>query len=246
MPCVCMPGKIRKSWLAWLVLVLNPFLVTSAHAQRYRNNARAGSDIIMEEVRWPFWPQRTYFALWSYNPFPQGGYTYGGVAISGPGAQASREAYDKVRPAQVWTFWDSPAYKGVRPRFVSIGESFVGASGSGEGSCAGISGGFPMMKVNRWYRMVMRTWPDDATPDTIGYNGWWLKDVADDRWHLIGVVSIPTKLTGLSGQSSFVETLGGDKYCHFDQRRCTIISKAGGIRPTPSSSRSRSPTTHTT
>jgi len=205
-------------WLMGLVLILNGVFIAAAHAQWYRNNARQGSDIIMEEVRWPFWPQPTYFALWNYNPFPEGGYTYGGVAIHGPGTNATQEAYDKYKPAQVWTFWDSPAYKGVRPRFVGIGDTFVGAPGSGEGSCAGVSGWFPMMQINHWYRMVMRAWPDDEAPDTQGYNGWWFKDVASNQWYLVAVVSIPTKVKGLSGQSSFVETLGGDKYDVFDQR----------------------------
>jgi hypothetical protein len=39
-----------------------------------------GADIIVADLRWPFWSHGTYYALWNSSTVPEGGYYYGGVA----------------------------------------------------------------------------------------------------------------------------------------------------------------------
>jgi hypothetical protein len=71
---------------------------------------------------------------------------------------------------------------------------------AGEGTEAGIhSGNLPFLKPQQWYRQVMRSWPDPNTPESRGYLGWWMESVASNQWYLVGVVSVPVKVTGLRG-----------------------------------------------
>ena len=79
------------SWLfAAAVAALLP--LGKADATWYSANSEIGSDILMVEVRWPYWCVGTYFALWNSSPYPQGGYFYGGVAVYGKGEQADLTA----------------------------------------------------------------------------------------------------------------------------------------------------------
>jgi photosystem II stability/assembly factor-like uncharacterized protein len=163
----------------------------------------------MVEVRWPYWCVGTYFALWNSSPYPQGGYFYGGIAVYGKGEHATPAETEATLRHEVWSFWPSAAYKGERTWIEAVGNPFNGGSMSGEGTEAGIhSGILPFLEPQQWYRQVLRTWPDPHTPETRGYIGWWMEEVASGKWRLVGVVSFPVKVTGLSGNSSFVEATG--------------------------------------
>lgn len=54
--------------------------LTPIHATWYRENIEDGADIIMMDLRWPFWPSGSYFANWnsSFNPKPNNLSFYGG------------------------------------------------------------------------------------------------------------------------------------------------------------------------
>lgn len=174
----------------------------------------------MVEVRWPYWCVGTYFALWNSSPFPQGGYFYGGIAVYGKGDKATPAETEASLRHEVWSFWASDAYKGERTRIEAVGNPFGGESMSGEGTEAGIhSGNLPFLKPQQWYRQVMRAWPDPNTPETRGYLGWWMESLASHRWYLVGVVSVPVKVTGLRGNASFVEATGGTGPRVIDRRR---------------------------
>ena len=200
--------KWNVKWLCALVVgTVLPLGV--ANATWYGANSELGSDILMLEVRWPYWCVGTYFALWNSAPYPQGGYFYGGIAIYGKGEQASAEEQEKALRHEVWSFWASDAYKGERTRIEAAGNPFGGSSMSGEGTEAGIhSGNLPFLKPQQWYRQVMRSWQDPNAPESRGYLGWWMEQVASSKWYLVGVVSVPVKVTGLNGNASFVEATG--------------------------------------
>ena len=191
-----------------------------ANATWYGANSEIGSDILMLEVRWPYWCVGTYFALWNSSPYPQGGYFYGGVAVYGKGEKATPAETEASLRHEVWSFWPSDAYKGERTRIEASGNPFGGDSMAGEGTEAGIhSGNLPFLQPRQWYRQVMRTWQDPNTPESRGYLGWWMESVASNRWYLVGVVSVPVKVTGLRGNASFVEATGGTGPRVIDRRR---------------------------
>ena len=206
----------------WLFAALAAALLplANANATWYSANSEVGPDILMVEVRWPYWCVGTYFALWNSSPYPQGGYFYGGVAVYGKGEQATLEDPEAALRHEVWSFWPSDTYKGERTRIEASGNPFGGDSMAGEGTEAGIhSGNLPFLKPQQWYRQVMRSWPDPSTPESRGYLGWWMESVASNRWYLVGVVSVPVKVTGLRGNASFVEATGGTGPRVIDRRR---------------------------
>ena len=49
-----------------------------ARATWYGENVADGSDIMMMDVRWPWWPESTYFANWNFATNPTGIGGYGG------------------------------------------------------------------------------------------------------------------------------------------------------------------------
>ncbi|MCH2209269.1 MAG: PA14 domain-containing protein [Lentisphaerales bacterium] len=195
------------------------FSVNCSYATWYQFGVSEGADIISCEVRWPFWSPGTYFALWNTNPYPQGGYLYGGIATSGKGENSTPEDNENGYRHQVWSFWPSPHYKGDRTRIEALGNPFAGGTMSGEGTESGIhSGMLKFLKTNKWYKMVIRTWQDPNNLENKGYMGWWMHDVAAGKWHLVGVVSIPTKVTGFKGCASFVEKIGPTGKRSIDRR----------------------------
>lgn len=183
--------------------------VQVARADWYSMVMEKSPDIITVDVRWPFMPPGTYFALWNGNTAPAGGYFYGGVAISGPGKEASATDQAKASRHLVWSFWgNEQVYKGDRIRLESVGDDTYGGVMSGEGTQAGLTNGLSFIRSGRWYRMLLRTWPDSKKPDRKGYLGWWIEDVAKGQWHYMGAVSVPAKVTGVDCGAAFCEVIG--------------------------------------
>lgn len=195
--------------VALIVLIALIAPLDKAHATWYSFGVENGAEIIMFEARWPYWPQGTYFSFWNTQPYPKGGYLYGGIATYGKGENATPAQIEAANRHEVWSFWPSKDYKGNRTRVVALGNPFTGGTMSGEGTEAGIhSGKLPFLKPKRWYKMVMRSWQDPDTPETKGYMGWWMHDTTNITWHMVGVVSVPVKITGLKGAACFVEKTG--------------------------------------
>ncbi len=182
---------------------------STARADWYKAAMERSPDIVSVDVRWPYWPPGTYFALWNGNTAPAGGYFYGGVAVAGPGRDGSPEAQAKASRSLVWSFWGNEAvYKGNRIRIECLGESTFGGVMSGEGTQAGLTRNLAFLRPGQWYRMVLRTWQDAQTPETKGYLGWWIGDLQNNEWHLMGVVAIPAKVTGVDCGACFCEVIG--------------------------------------
>ena len=82
----------------WLLLTL------PVSASWYGDEVKAGSDIIMVDLLYPYWPESTYFSCWNLDMFPKGGYFYAGVAANA-NDNTNLETY---RPSTVWAFWPAP------------------------------------------------------------------------------------------------------------------------------------------
>ena len=98
----------------------------SAHATWYSENIENDADIIMMDLRWPWWPSGTYFANWNsgFNPKPNNLSFYAGFTSfvpDGPGQTPNPDAVrqDSFRPGSVWTFWGSDA-AGAPVRFTDV------------------------------------------------------------------------------------------------------------------------------
>tara|TARA_R110000850_G_scaffold104576_4_gene215036 strand:- start:1631 stop:4996 length:3366 start_codon:yes stop_codon:yes gene_type:complete len=184
-------------------------LISNAKATWYGIGVERGADIVMFEARWPYWPNGTYFSFWNTSPVPEGGNFYGGVATYGKGENATPAEVEASNRHEVWSFWPSNHYKGDRTRVVALGNPFTGGSMSGEGAEAGIhSGKLPFLKPKEWYKMILRSWQEPSALESKGYMGWWMQDVARNKWYLVGVVSVPAKITGFKGCACFVEKTG--------------------------------------
>ena len=94
----------------WLLLTL------PVSASWYGDEVKAGSDIIMVDLLYPYWPESTYFSCWNLDMFPKGGYFYAGVAANA-NDNTNLETY---RPSTVWSFWPAPVYEGRQVRNVYV------------------------------------------------------------------------------------------------------------------------------
>lgn len=182
----------------WLLLTL------PVSASWYGDEVKAGSDIIMVDLLYPYWPESTYFSCWNLDMFPKGGYFYAGVAANA-NDNTNLETY---RPSTVWSFWPAPVYEGRQVRNVYVNPHVYAQQYVGEGA-SGKAGGrdVPWIKTKQWYTMLMRTWgADEARKEC--YAGWWMKDQAGNRWHHIATFRIPYAATGFKGNGGFLEDFG--------------------------------------
>ena len=96
-------------------LAVSAFLMSvaarPAHATWYGENVERGSDIMMMDVRWPWWPESTYFANWNFGTTPTGIGGYGGFAVGVQSHEPDHrpnldpDLQAAVRPGSVWSFW---------------------------------------------------------------------------------------------------------------------------------------------
>lgn len=200
-----------------LALLLLPF---NSSATWYQENVASGADIIMMDLRWPWWASDTYYANWnsSFNPKPNNLSFYGGFLASVPDGPGSLPNTNEVmqsgyRPGSVWTFWGSDS-AGTPVRFVDVAPNlFIKNDYGGEGS-SGTTGGevWPFIKSRRWYTMLARVWtPAGQSTNAESYIGRWIKDQEAGEWHLIGFARLPISATSFAGNSGFIEPLTSEK-----------------------------------
>ena len=74
------PHKLK---LLILALILGP-LGAPLQATWYSENVENGADLIMMDLRWPWWPSGTYYANWNsgFNPKPNNITFYAGFVLS--------------------------------------------------------------------------------------------------------------------------------------------------------------------
>ena len=175
-------------------IVAGPSTITlsaiAPSATNWQANIKPGSDIVMHDLRWPVWDAGTYYCFWYMSFFPKFSSLYGGVAVHGP---------DKT-PGMFTSYW-------CVTESVYEGEEFYGKGFGAEGSKGGANGAPSFQRPNAWYRMVMRTFPPTRGTAEKTNVGWWVKDVAQNKWHTHSVLRIPKAVTGFQANSGFVEAL---------------------------------------
>lgn len=224
---------LRKKLLIPLVAIL---LVStgSVEATWYKERIANGSDIIMMDLRWPWWCSGTYYANWntSFNPKPNNITFYAGFlayAADGPDFRPNTDdkVQDSFRPGSVWSFWGSDK-QGTPVRFTDVAPNlYIKNDYGGEGS-SGTMGAevWRFMQRKRWYTMLARVW-QPAGGDGHSYVGRWIKDNADGRWHLIGIARLPIAATSFTSNSGFIETLSNARVVRPLHRRLGYCRKDG-------------------
>ncbi|MGB2820733.1 MAG: hypothetical protein WBF17_07120, partial [Phycisphaerae bacterium] len=182
-----------------------------AHATGYAPNVGQGADIVMKELRWPRWDQGTYYCFWYVNFFPNRYCTfYGGLATRG----------EKARPGMFMSYWG-----GITN--VHEGEHFYRHGYGAEGAKGGANGRPAFLRPGAWYRMVLRVFPPARGGEKETHIGWWVKDVENGEWHTHSIVSIPSRETGVMGNSGFVEALAPESVRRAFERRLGYYRLAG-------------------
>jgi len=188
------------------------FSVSRANATGVAPNVRAGSDIVMKDLRWPVWDQGTYYCFWYISFFPEHYCTfYGGLATGGP----------EKPPGMFMSYWGNITN-------IHEGEYFYRHGYGAEGAKGGANGKVHFMQPNSWYRMVLRIFPPAKGADKHTYVGWWVKDIEKNQWHTHSVVRIDTRATGVQGNSGFVEALAPESVHRAFERRlgyCRVDGK---------------------
>jgi hypothetical protein len=178
--------KLALPLAAALALVASS---TGVQATWYSENIESGADIIMMDLRWPWWPSGTYYANWnsSFNPKPNNISFYAGFTATvpdGPGSLPNPDArvQDAFRPGSVWSFWGS-SKDGTPVRFVDVAPNlFIKNVYGGEGLSGTLGGeGWPFIKSKHWYTVLARVW-QPVGEASHAYVGRWIIDHADGQW----------------------------------------------------------------
>ena len=218
-----------------VIVVLVP---SKAEATWYSEGVEPGADIVMMDLRWPWWPSGTYYANWNTSILSQQGKIsfyagFVGRLPDGPNATPNPDpkAQDAHRPGSVWSFWGG-AEDGEPVRFVDSAPnlSFKNAYG-GEGANASLrSEEWDLVRRQQWYTMLTRIWePMDPQADH-SFIGRWIKDVKNDRWQMIGIARLPVRATSLNSNSGFIETLSDVRVVRPLDRRFGYFRKDGDWR----------------
>lgn len=194
-----LPSPLLSQLMLWVALILQ---VSTAKATNWQANIKPGSDIVMNDLRWPVWDAGTYYCFWYMSFYPKFSSLYGGVAVHGP----------DTTPGMFTSYWcvTEAVYEG--PQFYAKG---FGA----EGSKGGANGAPTFQRPNSWYRMVMRTFPPTRGAEGKTNVGWWIKDVEQNKWYTHSVLSIPKAVTGFQANSGFVEALAPESTPRAFERR---------------------------
>ena len=206
------PGRILIAALVALALV-----APAADAMWYGENVGAQCDIIMMDLRWPYWTETTYYAYW--NGVIVGGKDqfsfYGGhlsnIAAVGPNflPDLDPEKQDKHTLGSNWAFWGTNKKTGEPPRIVATSRFNYPHQYIGEGGSGALYGDGWRLKRNHWYTMLLRLWsPIKGQDPGYCYIGRWVKDIEANHWYLYGVVKLPTEGKHLRHNSGFMEDFG--------------------------------------
>lgn len=183
------------------------FFVFTARAEyHYFDDVRSGSDIVMKELRWPYWNSGYYNTWWSdgwTSSDGSSGYFYNGLALPGAGSA------NPVTTRQIlnWSFWPISNNGLITPVYTSL-QTFSTPT-TAEGTICRAPGLWTGWRTNVWYRFVIRCWqPPDGTPH-LGYAGTWFRDSYSGTWYHMATVQFPFAVTGIDGSSGFQENASG-------------------------------------
>ena len=222
------PATLLAALFVALVPVASP-------ATWYQENIENGSEIIMMDLRWPWWCSGTYYANWNtgFTGAPSSMSFYGGflsMAPDGPDGKPNLDPriQDGFHPGSVWSFWGgSPDGRPVE--FIeSAANLFLKNVYGAEGASGSLGAqNWKFMGRDRWYTMLGRVWRPADPAATHSYVGRWVKDQADGRWHLIAIARLPAPVTAFTGNAGFIETLSDGRVVRPLHRRFGYFRKAG-------------------
>ncbi len=191
-----------------------------ARAQYTYFNSQSGSDVLVQEVRWPYWNSSfydTWLSQWWQSSEGASGYFYSGLPNPSLGSP------NPVTQGVNWSFWPVSNPVNVTDTIIPVyrGPTTYGGPTIGEGTICTAPASFPFWQTNVWYRVAFRTWlPVDGTPHQ-GYAGQWLRDSTSGIWYHYGTMQLPFAVTGIGGQMGFQEHFtGGAPTNRVDHRNC--------------------------
>ena len=157
-----------KAFLRNVIAPLVAFFLTlpcaRVRATWYGENVEKGSDIMMMDVRWPWWGESTYFANFNFAFTGTGITGYGGFAGTVTTLEPEHrpdfdaEAQAAARPGSVWSFWGGGP-GGEPVRVVASSEFTYPMQYIGEGASGSLGGQvWPFVRQNQWFTVMMRVW----------------------------------------------------------------------------------------
>ena len=207
----------------------------------------------MMDIAWPWQPSATYYASWNsgFYPKPNGLSFYAGfVTLVREGENYkpndNPEIQQNYRLNSVWSFWGENE-QGEPVRFIDVADNlYIRNEFGGEGlsGTVGNVGGWDFIHPNengkfnvngqpgenRWYTMLARVWQPEGEAEKMGkhaYMGRWIKDVKEQKWHLIGYAELPIPATAFHGNSGFIEPLTNPQAVRPLMRRFGYARKDG-------------------
>jgi len=201
-----MKNKFHKVLFGGLLMAASLF-PGSARAD-YPNfpDVKSGSDICVQELRWPYW-NGAYYNTWVMQSFTSvegtSGSFYSGVPLPSAGS-----------PAQAginYSFWSlsNPLHPTDTVSSKYSSPTTFPRQTIAEGTILEDPGTWYFWQTNTWYRVAFRAWqPADGTPH-LGYAGEWVRDGASGIWYHTATVQTPFSITGVSGWGGFQEDAAG-------------------------------------
>ncbi|MDR2982323.1 MAG: hypothetical protein LBV12_08770 [Puniceicoccales bacterium] len=200
--------KNHRSYTLSAILAVATLALPSGNIQAEYHNFDNTKDAqaYVQEVRWPYWAESTYNALYyqtitgTHGGNKASAFFYGGVP------HASPEYPKSGSPASIiWSFWPPNGCNGeaVKPAFT--GPNMYAPPHIGEGASGKVDGFWPQFKTNKWYRFACRIWkPVDGTPD-VGYAAKWMRDPDTKIWYHYATMRLPLSPEGMNGLCGFNE-----------------------------------------
>ena len=133
-------GAILGLVVLSVVIMLAATTPTPVDATWYGEGVESGADIVMMDLRWPWWASGTYYANWNISFQPQRSISfYGGFTSTladGPGhtPNPDERLQDQFRPGSVWSFWGGDK-DGNPVRFVDVAPNLYFKNAYGGEGC---------------------------------------------------------------------------------------------------------------
>ena len=195
-------------FLLALIAVASFFSIPARANYQNFPDVKSGSDICVQELRWPYW-NGGFYNTWMMQSFTSSdgvsGSFYSGVPLPAAGTPGPAKAGIN------YSFWslsnplnptDTISSKYSSP--TTFPKQTIA-----EGTILEDPGTWYFWQTNTWYRVVFRAWqPADGTPHK-GYAGEWIRDSAAGIWYHIATVQTPFAVTGISGWGGFQEDASG-------------------------------------
>ncbi len=211
--------NINNLRLALALLAITSFFTLPARANyQIFPDVKSGSDIVVQELRWPYW-NGGFYNTWTDSYFTSsdgvGGSFYSGVPLPAAGSPTPTKAGIN------YSFWtlSNPLHPTDTISSKYSSPTTFPKQTIAEGTILEDPGQWYFWQTNTWYRVAFRAWqPADGTPH-LGYAGEWIRDGASGNWYHIATAQTPFAITGITGWGGFQECIGSTSPQRTDFRR---------------------------